>query len=262
MNKKKEFGKLIVALRKERFDPIAGKNWTQTILAEKANLSPRTIGDIERGEKAVLDLATMEKLGIAFGFNEIEKRIFFSLASPAEWAFDAQEGNTQASRLPDILTILPQIETPAIIYDALFYVQGINDSFRGMVSFAPLTLNPRDLPSFQQNIIWRVFHPDSQIRKFFPEAWNQLTRFCLYHFRLNSIPFRHRPEFSQLHASLQRNSAYLDAWENAFKEDESGFPLFTYQLPDGRARQFIVAATKLKSRPFPSFFALVAPIRS
>jgi len=54
-----DFGKLIAALRKEHFDPMAGKTWTQQMLAERSGLLPRAIGKIERGQKAALDADTL-----------------------------------------------------------------------------------------------------------------------------------------------------------------------------------------------------------
>ena len=64
---RKNFGKLVAALRKENFDPNASKAWTQEVLGERANLPPRTIQRIEQGELAHIDTQTLLPLvaGIA-----------------------------------------------------------------------------------------------------------------------------------------------------------------------------------------------------
>lgn len=62
---KKEFGKYISGLRKEKYDSKAGRCWSQKELAEKANVSAKTVGDIERGQRAFLDCETVRKLAVA-----------------------------------------------------------------------------------------------------------------------------------------------------------------------------------------------------
>ena len=80
---RKEFGKLIAALRKEYFDE-AGNRLTQAKLAELAQqrdpLSPLNeiiIGKIERGERAMLDDQTLISLADTLELTMGERQEFF-----------------------------------------------------------------------------------------------------------------------------------------------------------------------------------------
>ena len=74
------FGKIVAALRKERFDPIQGRTWTQKHLAQTAGLSERLIANIERGDKVNLEGDILAGLANAFSLTTLERREFFALA--------------------------------------------------------------------------------------------------------------------------------------------------------------------------------------
>jgi len=84
---RKEFGKLIAALRKEHFDED-GNRLTQAKLAKRAQQrDPQTplneiiIGKIERGERAMLDEQTLLSLADTLELTMGERREFFLAAT-------------------------------------------------------------------------------------------------------------------------------------------------------------------------------------
>ena len=77
---RKDFGRLIAALRKEHFDPVAGKVWSQKVLAQKTNLSSKIIVNLERGVKVNLDETTLIQLADAFSLTPLERQEFFAAA--------------------------------------------------------------------------------------------------------------------------------------------------------------------------------------
>lgn len=74
------FGALIKSLRTEKFNPVAGRSWSQCDLAEVANLTPKIVSDIECGRRVNLDGKTLLTLADAFALNTLERCTFFALA--------------------------------------------------------------------------------------------------------------------------------------------------------------------------------------
>jgi len=72
---RKEFGKLIAALREEHLEFSArGMGvWTQAKLAKEANLPEKTISQIEQGRKMNLDAQTMTQLARALKLTAAEQ---------------------------------------------------------------------------------------------------------------------------------------------------------------------------------------------
>ena len=84
---RKQFGKLVAALRKEQYDEN-GDRCTQSKLAEWAQTLDATtplneviIGKIERGERTILDEYTLLNLADALKLAVGERRVFFMLAT-------------------------------------------------------------------------------------------------------------------------------------------------------------------------------------
>lgn len=77
----KEFGQLVAALRKEQFDPVIGKAWSQKMLAQSTQLSERVIANIEQGQKINLEVEILVRLANAFRLTTLERREFFAAAT-------------------------------------------------------------------------------------------------------------------------------------------------------------------------------------
>lgn len=80
---RKQFGKLVAALRKEQYDEN-GDRYTQAMLAEvilkqdrQTPLNDIVIGKIERGERTILDDQTLLNLANALKLTIGERRNFF-----------------------------------------------------------------------------------------------------------------------------------------------------------------------------------------
>ena len=79
---RKQFGKLVAALRKEQYDEN-GDRFTQSKLAElilaqdpQTPLNDIVIGKIERGERTILDDQTLLNLADALKLTIGERRVF------------------------------------------------------------------------------------------------------------------------------------------------------------------------------------------
>jgi len=126
-----DFGKLIAALRKEQFDPVAGKPWTQQMLAQRTGLLPRTIGEIERGQKAIMDADTLLRLAQAFRLTTLERREFFAAATSVA-AADVARDTCDAERIfQELWETMQQLYLPAVLHDAYFDLLAVNTLYRG-----------------------------------------------------------------------------------------------------------------------------------
>jgi len=87
---RKEFGKLMAALREEQLEfSIKGMAvWTQAKLAKEANLPEKAISQIEQGRKMNLDAQTMTQLARALRLTASEQVELFAAA--AEVGADTQ----------------------------------------------------------------------------------------------------------------------------------------------------------------------------
>ena len=80
---RKEFGKLIAALREEHIE-FSAKGmgvWTQAKLAKEANLPEKAISQIEQGRKMNLDAQTMTQLARALKLTAVEQVELFAAAA-------------------------------------------------------------------------------------------------------------------------------------------------------------------------------------
>ena len=80
---RKEFGKLIAALREEHleFSTRGMGVWTQTKLAKEANLAEKTIAQLEQGKKMNLDPQTLTQLARALKLTAGEQLELYTAAA-------------------------------------------------------------------------------------------------------------------------------------------------------------------------------------
>ena len=80
------FGKILEARRKEQtiFTNGIEKPWSQKKLAEVSGVGWRTIGEIERGKKAKLEIEDLDKLATALKLSVLERREFYEAAYAAD----------------------------------------------------------------------------------------------------------------------------------------------------------------------------------
>ena len=251
-----EFGELVATLRKEQFDPITGKCWSQQKLAQKANLLNRTIGSIERGEKKGLDTEIVFGLMDAFQLSEPEKEQFIQIASQAMWdEEEKQEKTSLEDTLPKLLSILPAIETPAIIYDALFFIYGMNSTFRHLHGLEAFNLPLSSSPSYSQNIIWLIFHPDSPLQHLFGSSWESIAQIGVSRLRTHSLPYRHNKAFQDLFAQLSLFPSFQNFWHYHsldYNTVDTVGP-FRYFLSNSQSVKYVATATKISAVPIPLF---------
>lgn len=121
------FGKLVSALRKEHvnIDYVA---WTQEKLAIEAGLTEYIVGNIERGDKKVLEPETLMRLAKALGLTSSERKKFFAAASGihAETIMKDEEWPHPSESIKEMLFYLGNVYAPAFLMDSFGDVIAIN----------------------------------------------------------------------------------------------------------------------------------------
>lgn len=205
--KSKDFGKLIVAVRKQRTDED-GKVLTQVKLAQEINLSKEIVGSIERGGKANLNSDILLALAKALELTNAERKEFFIAASGIENESIPQDDPPEVV-LGELLRIMEQIHLPSFIMDSFGDIVAINP--------AALKMYNTDLSVFQDSHVkpairpvkWStmrfVFSPefDSQ-RKMMGESWLQFAHSTMAIFRARSFRYRAHPYFRYIFPKLNK----------------------------------------------------------
>ena len=120
---RKQFGKLVAALRKEHYDEN-GDRYTQAKLAEiiaaedsRTPLNEIVIGKIERGERTILDDQTLLNLADALKLTIGERRVFFLLATGLEHTQIYPVEAEGEAILASVVEMLGDIRLPSLLLD-------------------------------------------------------------------------------------------------------------------------------------------------
>lgn len=114
---RKQFGKLIAALRREQRDEH-DHEYTQAKLAELIGVTEQIIGKIERGEKVTYEADLLINLAKAFRLSSRERKEFFLAAVGLEEKDIPRPANTAEQILASLITIMETTALPALIVDA------------------------------------------------------------------------------------------------------------------------------------------------
>jgi len=209
---REEFGRLMAALRRENIDLQAGKVWTQKMLAEKANLSERTIGQIEQGEKMNMEPQVLAQLAHALGLTSMERRALYAAAAEVDINQRAGFSKSPETILAELLAAINGVCLPAFIYDAYNNVIAMNAIIRAL-AILPISLieSGGDSPG-GFNLLRYYFAPESPYKTLLSADWTKFALRAVQHFRAASLPYRHTERFVALFKDLCQYPLFQDFW--------------------------------------------------
>ena len=227
---RKTFGQLVAALRKEHFD-VDGNRWTQAKLAENAaKIDPQTplndiiIGKIERGERAILDDATLLNLADTLQLTIGERREFFLLATGLdnEQIF-ASSGNA-TTILTTTLQTLQEIQLPTILLDTYLDIIAVNSQLLQLYQYAYVDLS-QFIKQEPLNLIDLMFSDDFAIQRDLMgmRQWNDLAVGMVIYFRRVTLHYRMTDYFAHLLTKLRQHREFRWYWEQVFYEEKRYF---------------------------------------
>lgn len=241
---RKEFGKLIAALREEHLDfSVRGMGvWTQAKLAKEANLPEKAISQIEQGRKMNLDAQTMTQLARALKLTATEQGELFAAA--AEVGADAQyilrEGAAPA--LQTLLKLIGEIRLPAFIGDHYTNVLAGNTLALAVLHVPEPMIQAAPTLASGFNLLRVVFAPESAFRQLMGEHWTARAESSLRYFRTTTLRYRHTARFHAILAELSALPGFRDLWfttQNYAEDFTPTWTTYTYLHPELGPLSFI-----------------------
>lgn len=226
---RKEFGKLIAALREEHIE-FSGKGmgvWTQAKLAKEANLPEKAISQIEQGRKMNLDAQTMTQLARALKLTAGEQGALFSAAAEvgADPKYMIREQATPA--LQTLLKLIGDIRLPAYICDPYTNVVASNTLALAVLQVPETMIQAAPTLASGFNLLRVVFAPASSFRQLMGERWSALAEVSLHYFRTTTLRYRHTLRFRAILAELSELPTFRDLWFTTQNYGEDFLPPWT-----------------------------------
>jgi transcriptional regulator with XRE-family HTH domain len=217
--KRKDFGQLIAALRREQLDD-EGRQWTQERLAQEAALDPEVLGNIERGKRAYLKADMLVRLADAFRLTNAERREFFLAAH----AFDEPEaiyrGDDTAATLHELTHRIEHVSLPAYLIDGYCDILACNQNVLTLLGLTSDHLRQTtDHPIVAANMMRFVFAPDFDQRTTMPH-WHTFAYQNITIFRALSLRYRTEPYFQTLIAELRKWPLFRRYWFKLYEDIE------------------------------------------
>jgi len=205
---KKEFGRLISLLRAEL-------GWTQTQLAEYAEIQVAALSNIERGIKKYIEPEILFCLANALQLTSLERREFFL----ASCGLDQKQMMRQPD--PNIPTktfdgkkIMKEMETmmsnmcaPAHLGDSYGDVIAVNNILLELIQITPDTLQKAGLsPAGINNI--HIIYGMIETHQAFGDKFNDMALSSLRAFRESSLQYRAKPYYLSLMKEFRNVKKY------------------------------------------------------
>ncbi|MCO5183289.1 MAG: helix-turn-helix domain-containing protein [Anaerolineae bacterium] len=238
---RKTFGQLVAALRCAQFDLVDRKRWTQCHLATRANLSPRTIGEIERGDKTIIDAEILVRLADALRLNSTERSQFFALAIPTTKRDVWGDGESVDVPWQIGLRLIEQVQTPAVLHGPVYELLAVNKAWLRLHRLSRLDVVQLNAAGRYPNLLALVFNTASPFKAIFAQQWAQLARQSVEALRVYSFPYRHTAYWRELLAVLTAFPDFARYWQEALQRDEPlPFKVFDYHHPEHGRLHYIV----------------------
>ena len=228
---RKQFGKLVAALRKEQYDEN-GDRCTQSKLAEWAQTLDATtplneviIGKIERGERTILDEYTLLNLADALKLAMGERRVFFMLATGLDHPQIYPNHDSSDDLLSPVLEMLAEIRLPALLVDRYLDVIAVNGLLLKLYQLSHINLASRLKKNGGANLLDFIFSAEfAPMRaEMSPQVWHRFAVGIIMDFRRVTMPYRMTPYFGKLLAHLRKNREFRWYWEQVLHEDKIYF---------------------------------------
>lgn len=228
---RKQFGKLVAALRKEQFDEN-GDRYTQAKLAEvilerdpQTPLNEIIIGKIERGERTILDEQTLLNLADVLNLTVGERRVFFMLATGLDHPqiYPAEEEG--AAILGTVLKMLSDIRLPALLLDRYLDVIAVNGLLLQLYQMSQIDLSQTMHRPGGTNLLDFIFSKAfARTREqMAPQVWHRFAVGNVIYFRRMTLPYRMTDYFGRLFNHLRKNREFRWFWEQVFYEEKLYF---------------------------------------
>lgn len=207
--KRKDFGELVAALRQDL-------GWTQSQLAEYADIDDAVISQIERGVKKYFDPDLIFQLANAFQLTTLERREFFLATS----GLDQKEMVRQpsAATLTDVFNdrktldkmveVTGQVRLPAFLWDVYGDVIAANNTILSFFRVPAEYVEKSGQIPGGYNMCRFNFGKELVARSLVIDNWDQFALNAMRAFRENSLRYRAQPYFKYLMKIFRNQTEY------------------------------------------------------
>jgi len=207
--KRKEFGELIAALRQDL-------GWTQSQLAEYADVEDAVISQIERGVKKYFEPHLLFQLANAFQLTTLERHEFLIAAS----GLDQKEIVRQPSAgmitdvfnvertLDKMIELTGQVRLPAFLWDVYGDIIAANHVLLSFFKLPPEFVEMAGQIPAGYNLARFTFGKDLVARNQVIGNWDQFALNAMRAFRENSLRYRAQPYFKYLMKIFRNQNEY------------------------------------------------------
>ena len=207
--KRKDFGELVAALRQDL-------GWTQSHLAEAADLDDAVVSQIERGVKKHFEPPLLFQLANAFQLTTLERREFLLAAS----GLDQREMVRQPSAatqtdvfnvrktLDKMIEVTGQVRLPAFLWDVYGDIIAANNIIISLFRVPPEYVEKAGQIPGGYNVCRFSFGKDLVARSLIIANWEQFAFNSMRAFRENSLRYRAQPYFKYLMKIFRNQNEY------------------------------------------------------
>lgn len=228
---RKQFGKLVAALRKEQYDEN-GDRYTQANLAgiiqeqdPQTPLNEVIIGKIERGERTILDEQTLLNLADALKLTVGERRVFFMLATGLDHPQIFPAAEEEREILAPVLEMLGDVRLPALLLDRYLDVVAVNSLLLQLYQMSQIDLSQTMGKPGGTNLLDFIFSKafSGTRKQMAPQVWHRFAVGNVIYFRRMTLPYRMTDYFGKLFVHLRKNREFRWFWEQIFYEEKLYF---------------------------------------
>lgn len=178
------FGKIVAAMRKDRFSYETGRVWSQQDLADSVGLTQRIISRIERGQQSRLDEVLLQGLAKAFNLSSMERNEFFAMASEvngdeivrADLCSGQSYGLCCGEIFGKVCTMLESVQSPAFLMDSFGDIVGMNRCLMAFYNISMIDLQTKKNSDRRLNCLEMMMVDDStSIRQVLGDKWRSIA---------------------------------------------------------------------------------------
>ncbi len=237
---RQEFGARVKSLRKRH-------DISRLELASRTGIPFKTVGDIERGEKVMLDPEyVVTPLANCFDLRGIARDEFFAAAGllPDTVAHDLQ--TSQEVWTPLHTMFYRSAALPAVITDPLYTIHSSNAYFNSLFKINPHRLSRRLFEGAGPNIMRFLLDPAFGVQQRFGNRHEFLAvlRGNLYSMRVSAVSHIGSPHYERLISALEQFPDFGPIWAEVGAPDYvprlAGIPTI-FDIGTDHEMQFVVA---------------------
>ena len=251
---KKEFGKLVRALREDHLDENL-HTWTRERLSAETGQGGRqklkvdVIGKIERGERQYLSPNELVSLADALKLTTMERQGFFDASTGINRYQIGRSQTPPESVLQKLLADIHDIRLPFFIVDAYANAIAMNNMLLVFLKLPQSVVENAYEHPIGFNILRIIFDPGMGYQELIGrKTWEEIATYNILLFRGNTILYRSTPYFKYLISQLRKMGNFRWRWEEIYwqEDDYTGGGLkYSFNHPDWGAVNFLAVESRV-----------------